>query len=211
LQLLLVRHGVTAYNLTGRYTGQADVPLTELGQRQAVAVGKYLADEQLDVIISSDLQRARDTALAIAQYHKLPVLEDPELREISMGEWEGYTPEEIQARNIAEWTNVRSKPITIAPPGGESWEKLYERAGRALRAYQEVYAEQTVLWTTHGALIEAALCHALKLDLSYRHCFRQENTSISELTFDGALPTIVRLNDTAHLRSLNGFRLLSTS
>ena len=211
MRLLLVRHGITEYNLTGRYTGQADAPLAELGERQAEAVGKYLAAEQLDVIVSSDLQRARDTALAIAQHHNLPVLEDPELREISMGKWEGYTSAEIQARNMDEWTYVRSNPITIAPPGGESFAQLYERAGRALLTYQEAYTEKTVLWAAHGALIEATLCQALKLDISYRHCFRQENTSINELIFGYELPVIVRLNDTAHLRSFNGFSLLSAS
>ena len=185
--------------------------MAELGTHQAEAAGKYLATEKLDLIVSSDLQRARHTAQAIARYHNLPVLEDPELREIAMGEWEGFTPEEVQVRNIEEWTYVRSDSINIAPPGGESFAQLYTRAGRALQRYQEQYADKTVLWASHGAFIEAVLCCALKLDISYRHCFRQENTAINELAFEYELPWIMRLNDTAHLRILANATLLSAS
>ena len=209
MRLLLVRHGITQNNIDRTYTGQTDAPMTELGEIQAEAAGKYLATEQLDIIISSDPQRARRTAQAIARHHDLPVLEDPDLREISMGKWEGFTPEQVQERDINEWTYVRSDPINIPPPGGESFAQLYERASKALRRYQEKYAGKTVLWSTHGAFIEVVLCYTLKLDLSYRHCFRQENTSINELTFEHELPWIRRLNDTAHLRVLNGNKLLA--
>ena len=200
MRLLLVRHGITQHNLDQQYTGQTDVPLSELGKRQVAAVGKYLAQEKLDVILSSDLQRARDTARAIARYHDLPVLEDPDLREISMGAWEGLNPEQIQARDMQEWTYVRSDPINRAPTGGESFAQLSVRASRVLKHCREKYAGKTVLWATHGGFIEAAICHALKLDLTYRRCFRHNNTAVTELHFTQDLPLIERMNDTAHLR-----------
>jgi broad specificity phosphatase PhoE len=211
LRLLLVRHGITQYNIENLYTGQTDAPLTELGERQAEAAGKYLASEKIDLIVSSDLQRTRHTALAIAKYHHLSILEDPDLREVHMGAWEGFTPEQIQARNPAEWTTVRKDPINLAPSGGESFEQVRVRAERALQRYQERYAGKTVLWATHGGFIGILFCQALKLNLHYRHCFRHENTSISELIFREELPWITRLNDTAHLRILNGNNLLSVS
>ena len=202
MRLLLVRHGITQYNVEERYTGQADIPLTKLGEYQAASVGKYLAREKLDVIFSSDLQRARDTAQAIALYHNLPVLEDPDLREIGMGQWENCNPQQIQERDPEEWIYVRSDPVNRAPSGGENFAQLRERAGRALKRCQENYAGKTVLWVTHGGFIRVAICHALKLDLIYRRCFRQDNTSVNELHFEDELPWIARLNDTAHLRSL---------
>jgi broad specificity phosphatase PhoE len=207
VRLLLVRHGITQHNLNRQYTGQTDAPLSELGQQQAKAVGEYLAREKVDIIFSSDLQRARDTAREIARHHNLPVLEDPDLREISMGTWEGLTVEQIKARDLESWKYVRSDPVRHAPPGGESFVQLHERASRALQRCQEKYAGQTVLWATHGGLIGTAVCAALRLDLSYRHCFRHENTSVTELHFgdglpSGDLPSVERLNDTAHLRAL---------
>jgi alpha-ribazole phosphatase len=201
VRLLFVRHGITQDNLDGYYTGQTDPPLTELGERQAAAVGAYLASEKLHVIISSDLQRARDTARAIVRYHNLPVLEDPDLREISMGEWEGLSPEQIQTRNIEAWKDVQSNQIDHAPPGGENYAQLRERAARALKRSQESFAEQTVLWVTHGELIGATLCYALGLDPSYHRCFQRDNTSVTELRFGQGLPVIVRLNDTSHLHT----------
>ncbi len=200
MRLLLVRHGITQHNMDRTYTGQTDAPLAELGERQATAAGKYLASEKLDLIVSSDLQRTRRTALAIAHHHHLPVLEDPDLREIHMGTWENHTPEQIQARDLNEWTRVRSDPIHIAPPGGENFLQIEQRAARALQRYLKDYPDKTILWATHGGFIGAFLCHALKLDLNYRHCFRHDNTSITELLFEQELPWITRLNDTAHLR-----------
>ncbi len=213
MRLFLVRHGITQHNINGLYTGQTDAPLTELGQRQALAVAKYLADETFDAIFSSDLQRARHTAQAIASYHNLPVQEDADLREISMGTWEGYTSAELQARNIDEWKYVRNDSINHAPPGGENFSQVLERAGRALQHCREQYTDKTVLWAAHGGFIEAALCYALKLDLHYRHCFRNGNTSVNELHFKSnyELPEIIRLNDLAHLRTINGSSLLSAS
>lgn len=202
MRLLLVRHGITQHNIEWRYTGQVDAPLAELGILQAEAVGEYLAKEKLDVILSSDLQRARDTARAIARHHNLPVLEDPDLREISMGAWEGLNREQIKEAHSTSWTFVRSDPVNHAPPGGENFLQLHERATRALQRCQERYAGQTVLWATHGGLIGTAVCVALRLDLSYRHCFRHENTSITEIRFGEGLPTIERVNDTAHLATL---------
>ncbi len=202
MRLLLVRHGITQHNLDGLFSGQADVPLTELGQRQVVAVGEYLADEKLDLIASSDLQRARETATTIASHHQLAVVEDPELREINMSHWEGMSAAQASERYGEEWAYVRADPLHRAPLGGESPFQLYIRAGRALARYQERYADQTVLWATHGAFIAATVSCALKLDPIYRRCFEHYNTSVTELVFGQDLPRIIRLNDTAHLYCL---------
>lgn len=202
MHLLLVRHGITQHNLEGLYTGQKDIPLTELGRQQAEAVARYLAGEKLDVIISSDLQRARDTATAIAHYHNLPVLEDAELREVHVGRWESLSPAQIQELYGEEWVSVRSDPANYAPLYGETLLQLKERSARALRRYREQYEGKVVLWVTHGGFIGVLLCSALQLDLKYRRSFHIENTSVNEIHFAEGLPGIARLNDTAHLRSL---------
>ena len=91
MRLIVVRHGETFYNAQRRLTGQLDVPLNPLGERQAAALGDCLTTEHLDAIISSDLERTRVTASAIAYNHGLHVQEDSDLRELAFGEWEGYT------------------------------------------------------------------------------------------------------------------------
>ena len=202
MRLILVRHGETMYNAQRRYTGQSDVPLNALGERQAAALGEYLATEHLDVIVTSDLERTRVTAEAIARYHGLPIHEDIDLRELAFGEWEGYTYDEVLARDaklVAQW---RADPATYAPPGGETVSQLRDRCAHALRNWQTQYPEASVLWVTHGGLIGVLLCHVLGIDLKRRWQFRHDNASISEMHLSGDRVMIVRLNETAHIRAL---------
>ena len=208
MRLILVRHGETMYNAHSRYTGQSDVPLNTLGELQAAALGECLATEHLDVIVTSNLERTRITARAIARYHGLPIQEDIDLRELAFGEWEGYTYNEVLARDanlVAQW---RTDPATYAPPGGETVAQLRDRCVRALKRWQTQYSEASVLWVTHGGLIGVLLCHVLGIDLKRRWQFPHDNASISELHISGERVTIVRLNETAHIRSLSTTRIL---
>ena len=202
MRLILVRHGETMYNAQRRYTGQSDIPLNTLGERQAAALGESLATDRFDVIVTSDLERTRVTAEAIAHIHGLAIREDIDLRELAFGEWEGYTYDEVLARDaklVAQW---RSDPATYAPPGGETVSQLRDRCAHALRNWQTQYPEASVLWVTHGGLIGVLLCHVLGIDLKRRWQFRHDNASISEMHLSGEHVTLVRLNETAHVRAL---------
>ena len=202
MRLILVRHGETMYNAQRRFTGQSDVPLNPLGERQAAALGECLATEHLDVIVTSNLERTRVTSEAIANYHGIPIQEDRDLREMALGEWEGYTYDEvltIDANLAAQW---RVDPATYAPPGGETVAQLRDRCARALNRWQTQYPEASVLWVTHGGLIGVLLCHVLDIDLKRRWQFRHDNASISEIRLSGERVIIARLNETTHIRSL---------
>jgi alpha-ribazole phosphatase len=202
MRLIIVRHGETVYNAQRRLTGQSDIPLNPLGEQQAAALGDYLATEQLDAIVTSDLERTRVTARAIAHNHGLHVQEDSDLRELAFGEWEGYTYDEVlasDANRVALW---RSDPTRYAPPGGETVAQVRDRCARALKRWQTQYPEANVVWVTHGGLIGVLLCHVLGIDLKRRWQFSHDNASISEIRLSGERVTIVRLNETAHIRSL---------
>lgn len=202
MRLIVVRHGETIYNAQARYTGQSDVPLSGLGQRQVAMLGEHLATEQLDVIVASDLERTRITAMAIARYHTLPVQEDADLREVALGAWEGSTYAEVRDRDaplVARW---RTDATTYAPPGGETIVQLRDRVVRALKRWQTRYPEASVLWVTHGGLIGVLLCHVLDIDLNRRWQFRHDNASITEIQLNDNRAIIVHLNETTHLRGL---------
>ena len=203
MRLILVRHGETIYNAQRRFTGQSDVPLNPSGIRQAASLGECLASERLDVIVTSDLERTRVTAEAIARYHGLPIREDIDLREMALGEWEGYTYDEVLAKDANLAAQWRVDPATYAPPGGETVAQLRDRCARALNRWQTQYPEASVLWVTHGGLIGVLLCHVLDIDLKRRWQFRHDNASISELRLRGDRLIIVRLNETAHIRALH--------
>ena len=91
MRLLVVRHGATANNLALQFTGQGDVPLSPLGEQQALALAEALAHEQFDALISSDLRRACATLEPLAEALEQPVRRDAALREIGVGVWEGQT------------------------------------------------------------------------------------------------------------------------
>lgn len=200
MRFLLVRHGATLNNVEARYTGQSDVPLSELGEQQAVALGKRFAPETLDVIVSSDLQRARLTAQAIAQHHALPVWEDANLRESALGRWEGLTFAEV-ALSDADLVARRHADPACAPPGGETLIQLRYRVVLALERWQTGYPQATMLWVTHAGVIGVLLCHLLDIDLKHRRQFRHDNASITEFDLSRDYAILVRLNETTHLRA----------
>jgi probable phosphoglycerate mutase len=118
-RLILVRHGETDWNAENRLQGQQDVPLNEIGIHQADDIARALADESLDVIYTSDLIRASETAARIAARHGLTPVPDVRLRQSAKGRWEGLTWGEIAERYPADLERWR-RDQTYLPPGGET-------------------------------------------------------------------------------------------
>jgi probable phosphoglycerate mutase len=162
--MLLVRHGQSEWNALGRWQGQADPPLSDLGREQARVAARSLSD--IDAVWASDLQRAAETASIIAGELGLgaPTL-DADLRERDAGEWSGLTRAEIDDRYPGylepppadKHTSFGAAPASNAerrrPPGWEPDDSLIERALRALRGIATAAPDATVLVITHGGLI----------------------------------------------------------
>lgn len=159
--LVLVRHGATEWNETKRAQGHADIPLSDLGRRQAVGIAQELAHLPVVGVYSSDLIRAYDTAAPIARLHDLEVRKDPDLREIDQGEWTGLHTDEIRARWPALWGAARHYS---SRPGGESPAMVRARALRALRRIVEEYPDGTVVIVSHGGTIRWLSAEALGYD-----------------------------------------------
>ena len=151
--LLVVRHGESTWNAEDRWQGQADPPLSELGEEQAGDAATRLRDVAFSAVFSSDLQRARRTAAVLAGALGLDVAVDPDLREIDVGDWTGLTRSEIRERwpqELADWSEGRRE----SPLGGETRDHLVERARAALgRVAAAATAGARVLVVSHGALI----------------------------------------------------------
>jgi alpha-ribazole phosphatase len=202
MRLVLARHGATANNLEQRYTGQSDAPLSAVGLRQAEALGARLAHERFDLIVSSDLLRARQTADAIARHNPAPLRLDAALREVALGIWEGKTRAEIMASAPEELARWQAEAETYAPPGGESVTQLRDRVVRALTRWQAEHEQGSVLWVTHGGVIGVLLCYALGVDVKHRGQFRRDNCALTELDIQSGRAVLMRLNETCHLRGL---------
>ena len=152
-RLLLIRHGQSTWNADGRWQGQADPPLSALGEEQAYDAARRLRAGQFSRVVSSNLRRALRTAEILGEGLGLPVEVDPDLREIDVGEWQGLTRAEINARApgaLADWSEGRSE----STPGGELRTDLTDRARAALlRAAAASSPGNRVLLVSHGALI----------------------------------------------------------
>ena len=167
-RLIWVRHGVTLANQQKRYIGQLDLPLANEGRRQAQRLAAHLRDWPLDAVYASDLQRCLETAEIICQYHPhLVVCPAAELRELSFGEWEGRTYEQLSAETEAAVMRFYDDPWSCKPPGGESAAELFARLERFLqRLIRNHRADETVLCVSHRGVIDVfhALCLAQRRD-----------------------------------------------
>lgn len=147
-RLLLVRHGQSTWNADGRWQGQADPPLSDLGRQQAFHAAQRVGS--VDVIVASDLERARDTALIISEAIGVgPVVVDQGLRERDAGEWSGLTRAEIEEA----WPGYLEE--RRRPPGWEPDSSVLARLHAVLARIDAEYQGADVLVVTHGGVVYA--------------------------------------------------------
>jgi broad specificity phosphatase PhoE len=201
LRITFVRHGITDWNLEGRWQGWTDTPLSKAGIRQAEELRSRLEGRAWDAVYSSDLTRARETA-RIAGFQ--PVL-DARLREIHFGAFEGgLSRENAQHPEFAAWLE---QPGTLQTPGGESYGDLYKRALNWLEALP---TSGEVLAFSHGGTIQTLVTGLLGVPAMvapriWRFSITHASMTVLERwwTPTGYVWTLERLNDTAHLEGIH--------
>jgi broad specificity phosphatase PhoE len=176
-QLWLVRHGQTDWNREGRWQGQAAhaPPLNEIGRAQAEAMAEKLESAELEVIYSSDLPRARETAEIIARRFGLPVIVDPRLREIDLGVWEGMRGDDIAGEYPEDLAERERNPAHSRAPEGESATEVAERVWAAADDIARAHPEGAVLIVSHGLALAALICRARGLSLSEVYALVPDN------------------------------------
>jgi probable phosphoglycerate mutase len=190
-RILLVRHGESEWNALGRWQGQADPPLTELGLRQAKHAAASIG--AVDAVVASDLQRARVTAEVIASQLGIgPVEVDPDLRERDAGEWQGLTRTQIHTQwpgylpdDPVHGTASSKGRLTRRPPSYEDDGHLVDRALRSLHRMADVVGHGEVLAVTHGGLI-----HAVEHHLGVSEWVRIPNLGARWIGVDGGRLTL---------------------
>lgn len=202
ITLYIVRHGQCESGPPGFIQGQSDSPLTELGRRQAEAIADRLSTGSFAAIYSSDLSRARDTALAIASRHGLPVIETPLVRECCLGAAQGLTTAEFEKRHPEEYRLWQRDSINNRPPGAERFEEVIARCGEFLQALREKHVDgDTVVMVGHIGSVNGTICAAFDLPVRFYLGMRPQNTGLSVLDI-GEKPVLHAFNDTGHLDAL---------
>jgi len=166
MRCCIVRHGETPWNADRRLQGHQDIPLNALGLSQAEAAGRYLQKKHektpFSAVISSDLQRARQTADAVALALGLAVQDAPALRERHYGQFEGQTPTEASALAAEAYASLVSRADLDAAPGAaEPLRAMVARIESCLIGLAQRYADQSVVIVTHGGVLDVLYRRAM--------------------------------------------------
>jgi broad specificity phosphatase PhoE len=183
--LWLIRHGETAWSLSGQHTSVTDLPLTAEGERKAAAVGKMLAGKRFASVFVSPMERARETC-RLAGYDEVCLIL-PDLHEWDYGSYEGLTSAEIQ-KTAPGWTIWSG-----TPPGGETVEQVAERARRVILSAPD----GDVAIFGHGHMLRVLAACWLEVDPEMGRCFALSTGSISVLGHERETPVIQMWNQTA--------------
>jgi broad specificity phosphatase PhoE len=183
MQIVLLRHGATDWNLQGRCQGSSDRRLTEVGLRQAEQIATQLSNETIHAIYSSSLERARQTAQLVSRPHDLPVMIEDDVRELDHGQLEGLTFNEIKEKFSEFLTGWRTAPAELQVPGGERLADVAERAWRALtRIAQRHETDHTVVVVSHNFPILGVVCRVTGTDLNNYRSIHLDPCGITRIT-----------------------------
>jgi broad specificity phosphatase PhoE len=200
-ELILARHGETAWNVEKVFRGRADVDLDELGVRQAELLGKYLSHWELEAIYSSPLRRALDTANMVARYQKVAVRIAEGLRDFDYGEWQSLPEQEVKRLYPALLNEWHNSPHNVRIPGGESLEDVRKRAAELVNDIISRHRGDTLL-VSHRVVIKVLICYLLGLDNSHFWNIRQDVCGITVFDYVAGRFVLTRHNDTSHLQDL---------
>lgn len=197
--LFIVRHGESEWNHARRIQGHLDSPLSKHGRQQAKLLGKLLPGK-LDVVLSSDLSRALQTAELSTGLPRENISITPHLREIGFGNWEGMSPEEVKEKYPEDWEQFRRDPINGRPSYAESTASLSDRVNQLLESLHRQYPGRKAACYTHGGVVRMLLINILGLPPACWRTLRVANTGLTRVDFsEDAQPLLVYYNVTTHL------------
>ncbi|OLS31153.1 MAG: Phosphoserine phosphatase 1 [Candidatus Heimdallarchaeota archaeon AB_125] len=199
MDIYIIRHGETAFNVgEERIRGRKNVPLSDLGIHHAEEAGEKLKEKPIEKIYHSKLSRTKVTAEKILQHQKkAEIIEEPFLLDISFGEWEGKTGNEVFIDDLKkQWMN---NPNDVLIPGGETFYQVLDRLHRLFLRLRK-QKEKIVALVTHGAVINLIFVYLTETHPSHYWDFYVKPCSISHIKLnENGKISIVKLNDTNHL------------
>lgn len=190
----LVRHASHGADL--RMIGSTDLPLVDVGRRQAVALAEQLASRGLRRILTSPLVRCRETAAALAVHRSLPIEVDPDLREVNFGRWERLTFEEAAQQDPQAVKHWAEEPDAFTFPGGEALPDFRARV-KCVMARLGAMPDDGTLVVTHGGVVRTAICQILGLPSRNYVLFDVRPASLTTLTVFGEQGVLCGLNQFA--------------
>ncbi len=201
VKLFLIRHGQTRWNEEGRYQGDHDIELNQVGIKQAKLAAKYLSRVEFANIYSSPLKRTLFTAENIRGRRDLDIEVRDDLKEMSFGEWEGLKFHEINEKYHKDYQNWLEDPYNNRPTGGENFKETTERTTTEInRIVSENIDGTSVAVVAHGGVILSLLVYWLQIPLARWKSIIQRQGAINIAVIDKGYPYISAINYTGHLK-----------
>ena len=203
-RILAIRHGETAWNVDTRLQGHLDIPLNDVGLRQAQHLARALTGrEGIDAIYASDLSRAHTTAQAIARAMGLAVNTHAGLRERHFGAFQGRTFAEIETELPEHAQHWRKRTPDWTPPdGGESLVVLRERIVKTVNELAAQHPGQLMVLVVHGGVLDILYRAATRLELQAPRTWQLTNTAVNRLLWTPQGLSLVGWGDTSHLEAM---------
>lgn len=198
-EIILIRHGETAWNRERRMQGQTDTPLSDIGRAQAEALGQRMTKHKFSALYSSDLSRAYETAAAVARVSGREIRRDPALRERTFGIFEGLTYAEMAQRYPEEHARFLQRDADYAVPGGESPRQFYERGLACINAIADAHPDECVVVVTHGMVLDTLHRAARNMSLTEKRDAPLFNASLNTFRREGQAWIEVSWGDITHL------------
>ncbi|NMA87109.1 MAG: histidine phosphatase family protein [Tissierellia bacterium] len=199
-KIYLIRHGESQWNVLRKIQGQKDIPLTDKGRKQAELAGEKLSEENIDIIYSSDLKRASETAEIIGQNIGIEPIYNMSLREINFGIWEGLSNDSMNSKYRDEVCLWRREPEKLNIQEAENLYDVQRRAMNFLNFILENEKDENILVVSHGVTLKTIILDLLNMDLIYFKNLTIDNTGLSIIEFREYNRVLKLLNDISHLK-----------
>ena len=201
-EIILIRHGETEWNLSGRWQGHADSALSPRGVAQAEALSMRMGKEDVDQVYASDLERAQHTARLAGSEANWTFSLMPELRERDLGVLEGLTTDEMLVEYPDVYRSFREDGPEYQPPGGESFKQFCDRCSSAVEKLALLHCGKKIVAVTHGGVLGAIFRYVLRIPLDADRNFVLLNCSLNRIQKDGDRWNLVSWGDVAHLQGM---------
>ena len=199
VKLILVRHALTVDNQKSRLSGHIDSSISEEGKEQIDKITNYLKDFDIDKIYTTTSSRTKDTVKKLSELKSLEIIEKESLKEISFGDFEGLTFDEIKDKYPKEFQDMIEKGYEYKYPNGESLIDSYNRVCIELDNIISNNDDRTILICSHGGTIRNIITYLISNSYKYHWNFKIDNGSVTILEVQDGFTVITAMNNTSFI------------
>lgn len=199
VKLILVRHALTVDNQKSRLSGHIDSSISEEGKEQIDKITNYLKDFDIDKIYTTTSSRTKDTVKKLSELKSIEIIEKESLKEISFGDFEGLTFDEIKDKYPKEFQDMIEKGYEYKYPNGESLIDSYNRVCIELDNIISNNDNRTILICSHGGTIRNIITYLISNSYKYHWNFKIDNGSVTILEIQNGFTVITAMNNTSFI------------